>query len=143
MATVFFIFGASFAYKIAFPAAADYLLNLAVEGGLRTLLDAEDYLNLIIMIMIGLGIVFQIPTLSFILGRIGLVTPGMMLKSWRYAIVIIAVIAAVLTPTPDWFNMLMFAGPMAALYFLSIGIVWVFGKPRRREKEVRALAHSE
>src|SRR5262249_40237980 len=135
MGTGLFILGATFAYKIAFPAAADYLLGLAVEGGFRTLLDAEDYLNLIIIIMIGLGIVFQIPTISFVLGRIGLLTPRLMLKTWRYAIVIIAILAAVLTPTADAFNMMVFALPMVALYFISIGIVWIFGKPRRSDEE--------
>lgn len=143
MATVFFFLGATFAYKIGFPAAADYLLGLAEEGGFRTLLDAEDYLNLIIMIMLGAGIVFQIPTVSFLLGRIGLITPGMMLRGWRYAIMLIMVVAAVLTPTPDAANMMMFAGPMIALYFLSIGVVWVFGKPRQRDGEIAALAQTE
>ncbi len=136
MATIFFALGASFAYKIAFPAACDYLLGWAEQGGFRTLLDAEDYLDLIIMIMIGLGIVFQIPTIAFVLGRIGLVTPKLMIRVWRYAVVAIAIIAAVLTPTPDAFNMMMFAAPMLGLYFLSIGIVWIFGKPRRTDEEV-------
>ncbi len=141
MATIFFALGASFAYKIAFPAACDYLLGWATEGGFQTLLDAEEYLNLIIMIMLGLGLVFQIPTIAFILGRIGLLTPGMMLRSWRYAVIGIAIIAAVLTPTPDAVNMIMFAAPMLGLYFLSIGIVWLFGKPRQTDEEVTALAH--
>lgn len=135
MAAVFFALGASFAYKIAFPAACEYLLAWQTDGGFRTLLDAEDYFNLIIMIMLGLGLVFQIPTIAFLLGRIGLVTPGMMLRVWRQAIVAIAIIAAVLTPTPDYFNMLIFMAPMLGLYFLSIGIVWAFGKPRRTDAE--------
>jgi sec-independent protein translocase protein TatC len=143
LASLFFFLGATFAYKIAFPSACDYLLGWAVEGGFRTLLDAEDYLDLIIMIMIGLGVVFQIPTIAFILGRIGLLTPGMMLKAWRHAVVSIAIISALLTPTVDPYNMLMFAAPMLCLYFLSIGIVWLFGKPRRADEEVTALAHSE
>jgi sec-independent protein translocase protein TatC len=143
MAAVFFVLGASFAYKIAFPAACDYLLAWQTDGGFRTLLDAEDYFNLIILIMLGLGLVFQIPTLSFLLGRIGLLTPGMMIRTWRYAVISIAIIAAVLTPTPDAFNMLVFMGPMLGLYFVSIGIVWLFGKPRKSDAEVGALAHSE
>jgi sec-independent protein translocase protein TatC len=143
MGTVFFILGAAFAYKVAFPAACDYLLGLAGKGGFQTLLDAEDYLNLIIMIMLGSGIVFQIPTLSYLLARIGLLTPGMMWRSWRYAIVIIAIISAVLTPTADAINMTIFAAPMVALYFLSIGIVWFFGKQRRKEGETTALATTE
>jgi sec-independent protein translocase protein TatC len=142
MGTVFFILGASFAYKIAFPAACNYLLGLQSEGGFRTLITADDYFDLIIMIMLGLGLVFQIPTISFLLGRIGLVTPRMLLKTWRYAIVIIMIIAAILTPTADAFNMLIFAAPMAGLYLLSIAIVYLFGKPRRTDEEVEALAHT-
>lgn len=136
MGFVFFVLGATFAYKIAFPAAANYLLGLAIEGDFRTLIDADSYFDLITMIMLGLGIVFQIPTVAFILGRIGLITPGMLWKGWRFAIVIIAIVSAVLTPTSDAINMLIFAAPMILLYALSIGIVWIFGKPRRSDDEV-------
>jgi len=135
MSTFFFVTGAAFAYLIAFPAVCDYMLGLAMQGGFRTLLDAEDYLDLIIMIMLGLGIVFQIPTISFVLGRIGLLTPKIMIKAWRYAVVGITIIAAVATPTPDAFNMLMFAAPMLVLYLLSIVIVWLFGKKRQTDEE--------
>jgi sec-independent protein translocase protein TatC len=144
MATLFFALGATFAYKIAFPQACDFLLGWAQEGGFQTLLNAEDYLNLIMIIMLGLGIVFQIPTVSFVLGRIGILTPGMMLKSWRYAIMVIAIVSALVTPTPDATTMIMFAAPMVALYFMSIGIVWFFGKPRSREdEEVTALVRTD
>jgi len=141
MASVFFAIGATFAYKIAFPAACDYLIGLQIEGGFRTLINAEDYLDLILIIMLGLGLVFQIPVIAFILGRVGLITPRMLWKSWRYAIVIIAIAAALLTPTADAMNMMIFAIPMLCLYGLSILIVWIFGKPRRSDSEVAALAH--
>ena len=140
MTGFFFIAGAAFAYYIAFPAACNYLLGLQSSGGFQTLPDAESYFDLIILIMIGLGIVFQIPTVAFLLGRMGLITPKMMLKAWRYAVVSIAIISALLTPTADAFNMILFAAPMLGLYFLSIGIVWLFGKPRRTDEEVTALA---
>jgi sec-independent protein translocase protein TatC len=143
MTGVFFIAGASFAYYIAFPAACNYLLGLQSEGGFKTLPDAESYFDLIIMIMIGLGLVFQIPTVAFVLGRIGLITPRMMLKAWRYAVVIIAIVSALLTPTADAINMTIFAAPMLILYFLSVGIVWFFGKQRRKEQEATALATTE
>ncbi len=143
MTGFFFLAGAAFAYYIAFPAACTYLLGLQSAGGFRTLPDAESYFDLIILIMIGLGIVFQIPTIAFILGRIGLITPRMMWKAWRYAVVFIAIISALLTPTADAFNMILFAAPMLGLYFLSIGIVWIFGKPRRTDEEVTALATTE
>jgi sec-independent protein translocase protein TatC len=143
MTGFFFLAGAAFAYYIAFPAACKYLLGLQVSGGFETLPDAESYFDLIILIMIGLGIVFQIPTVAFVLGRIGLVTPKMMLKTWRYAVVLIAIISAILTPTADPINMMIFAAPMIALYFLSVGIVWIFGKQRRTDEEVTALATTE
>jgi sec-independent protein translocase protein TatC len=143
MTGFFFLAGAAFAYYIAFPAACNYLLGLQTDGGFQTLPDAEQYFDLIILIMIGLGIVFQIPTIAFVLGRIGLITPRMMLKAWRYAIVLIAIISAVLTPTADPLNMTIFAAPMVTLYFLSVGIVWFFGKQRRKEEEATALATTE
>ncbi|HQR32960.1 MAG TPA: twin-arginine translocase subunit TatC [Blastocatellia bacterium] len=138
MSAFFFVLGATFAYKIAFPRACEYLLGLQQSGKFQTLINAEDYFDLIIIIMLGLGVVFQIPSLSFLLGRIGLLTHGMMLKTWRYAIVIILIIAAVLTPTPDPYNLMLFATPMLILYFFSIGIVWVFGKPRQTDEEYAA-----
>ena len=92
------------------------------------------------MIMLGLGVVFQIPALSFLLGRIGLLTSGMVLKTWRYAVDIILIIAALLTPTPDPYNLMIFALPMLGLYFFSIGIVWLFGKPRQTDEEYAATS---
>jgi sec-independent protein translocase protein TatC len=117
MTGFFFISGAAFAYYIAFPAACNYLLGLQTSGGFQTLPDAEQYFDLIILIMIGLGIVFQIPTVAFVLGRIGLITPKMMLKAWRYAVVIIAIISALLTPTADAFNMVLFAARCSSFIF--------------------------
>ncbi len=140
-ASLLFIAGATFAYKVVFPATCDFLLGM--QKGFHSLINANDYFDLVMMIMLGLGIVFQIPTIAFLLGRIGLITPRMLWRVWRHAVVIIAILAAVLTPTPDAFTMLVFAAPMLGLYFLSIGIVWLFGKPRRSDAEVTALAHGK
>ncbi|HKX28542.1 MAG TPA: twin-arginine translocase subunit TatC [Blastocatellia bacterium] len=140
MTGVLFIAGAAFAYYVAFPGACNYLLGLQAAGGFRILPDAESYFDLIILMMIGLGLVFQIPTVAFLLGRLGLITPRMMWKAWRQAVVVIAILSAFLTPTTDAASMTIFAAPMLALYFVSIGIVWLFGKPRRTDQEVIALA---
>ncbi len=134
--TVLFIGGAAFAYYIAFPQACNFLLGW--QEGFQTLLTADDYLDLILLMMLGFGLVFQIPTVAFILGRIGLITAGGLLKIWRYAIVAIMIIAAVVTPTPDPVNMMILAAPMLALYFLSVGVVWIFGKPRQSDEEFAA-----
>jgi len=138
MASVFFLIGCAFAYYIAFPRAANFLLGVATGGNLRPLVTADDYFDLIIMIMLGLGIVFEIPTITFFTSRLGLVSPSMLLKIWRYAVVVIFIVAAVLSPTTDIPNLLVFAAPMLLLYFLSVGIAWVFWRRRRTEKEYLA-----
>lgn len=138
MASVFFLIGCAFAYYIAFPRAANFLLGVATGGNLRPLVTADDYFDLIIMIMLGLGIVFEIPTITLFTSRLGLVSPGLLLKVWRYAVVVIFIVAAVLSPTTDVPNLLVFAAPMLLLYFLSVGIAWVFWRRRRTEKEYLA-----
>jgi sec-independent protein translocase protein TatC len=134
MGSMLFVLGAVFAYKVAFPLACNFLLGW--QEGFQTLLDAEEYLDLILFLMLGLGFVFQIPTISFILGRIGLITPRFLLKYWRHAVVLIVIVAAIATPTPDINNLMVVAIPMWLLYFLSILIVWLFGKKRRSDREV-------
>ncbi|MBI3951824.1 MAG: twin-arginine translocase subunit TatC, partial [Acidobacteria bacterium] len=133
MGTIFFLLGAAFGYKIAFPRAADWLLGLA--SGFRPLIKANEYFDLIIIIMLGLGAVFQIPTITFFLARMGLVTPTKMIRPWRYVIVVIFAVAAVISPTGDIPNLLVFALPMLVLYMFSIGIAWLFGKPRKESDE--------
>jgi len=138
MASGFFLLGCAFAYYIAFPRAANFLLGVAAGGNLRPLVNADDYFDLIIMIMLGLGIVFEIPTVTFFTSRLGLVSPRMLLKVWRYAVIVIFIVAAVLSPTTDVPNLLVFAAPMLLLYFLSVGIAWVFHRNRQTEKEYQA-----
>ncbi|MEO0250240.1 MAG: twin-arginine translocase subunit TatC, partial [candidate division WOR-3 bacterium] len=137
MGSVFFLLGAAFGYYVAFPRAAEWLLELGSE--FRPLLRASDYFDLILIIMVGLGAVFQIPTITFFLARIGVVTPRTLLKPWRYAILGIFALAAVISPTGDIPNMLVFALPMVVLYFFSVGIAWFFGKART-ERSPKAAA---
>lgn len=139
MASLFFLAGCAFAYYIAFPRAANFLLGVAAEGNLRPLVTADEYFDLIMLIMLGLGIVFEIPTLTFITARLGLVTPRLMLRVWRYAIMVIFVIAALLSPTTDVPNLLVFAAPMMLLYFFSVGIAWMFHRKRQTEAEYQAM----
>jgi sec-independent protein translocase protein TatC len=143
MASVFFLIGCAFAYYIAFPRAANFLLGVATGGNLRPLVTADEYFDLIIIIMLGLGVVFEIPTITFFTSRLGLVSPGLLLRIWRYAVVVIFIIAAVLSPTTDVPNLLVFAAPMLLLYFLSVGIAWVFHRRRQTEKEYQASERKE
>jgi sec-independent protein translocase protein TatC len=134
MASACFILGCAFAYYIAFPRAANFLLGVAAAGNLRPLVTADDYFELIMTIMLGLGVVFEIPAVTFFLARLGLVSHRLLLKVWRVAVIVIFIIAAVLSPTTDVPNLLVFAAPMLLLYFISVGIAWVFHKDRRTEE---------
>jgi sec-independent protein translocase protein TatC len=125
-----FIIGAAFAYYIIFPPAAKYLLGLGQD--FRLLLKADDYFDFIILVMLAMGVVFQMPAITYVLSRIGIVSAGLLLKVWKTALIVILVAAAVLSPTNDIPNMMLFAAPMIVLYIVSIFIAWIFGRQRTK-----------
>lgn len=135
MASICFGLGVWFAYEIAFPAACDYLIGLS-EGNFQPLINAHEYFDLILIIMLGLGLVFQIPTVTYFGARLGLITAGTLVRIWRYAVIVIFMVAALISPTADVPNLLVFAAPMLLLYFISIGIAWFFHRKRRTQEEV-------
>jgi sec-independent protein translocase protein TatC len=128
LSSISFVLGAAFAYKIIFPPAAKYLLGLGQD--FRLLLKADDYFDFIIIVMLGMGIVFQMPAITYVLARIGLVTARFLVKIWKTALIVILIAAAVLSPTNDIPNMLLFAAPMIVLYLVSILVAWIFSRPR-------------
>ena len=89
--------------------------------------------------MLGMGVVFQMPAVTYVLARIGLVTAGFMVKIWKTALIVILISAAVLSPTSDIPNMMLFAAPMMVLYVVSIFVAWIFNKPRTHELNVQIL----
>ena len=128
LSSISFVLGAMFAYKVIFPPAAKYLLGLGQD--FRLLLKADDYFDFIIIVMLGMGVVFQMPAITYVLSRIGLVTAKFLIKIWKTALIVILIAAAVLSPTNDIPNMLLFAAPMIALYIVSIFVAWIFSRPR-------------
>jgi sec-independent protein translocase protein TatC len=130
LSTISFVLGAAFAYYILFPPAARYLLGLG--GDFQLLLRATDYFDFITLIMLAMGIIFQMPAISYVLSRIGIISAEFLIKSWKIAFIVILIVAAIVSPTADIPNMMLFAAPMVALYMLSILISWFFG--RRRQK---------
>ena len=128
LSSISFVLGAAFAYYVLFPPAARYLLGLGSE--FQLLLKASDYFDFIVLIMLGMGVVFQMPAITYVLARIGIVTAGFLLRIWKTALIVIMIAAAVLSPTSDIPNMLLFAAPMLVLYFVSILVAWIFNKPR-------------
>lgn len=129
-----FVLGAAFAYYILFPPAVKYLLSLGEN--FRLLLRATDYFDFITLIMLAMGLIFQMPAITYVLARIGLISAGMLVKSWKIAIVVILIVAAVVSPTGDIPNMMLFAAPMMVLYVVSVFIAWFFGKKRTTEAPV-------
>lgn len=128
LSSISFVLGAAFAYYVIFPPAAKYLLGLGTD--FRLLLKANDYFDFIIIVMLGMGVVFQMPAVTYVLARIGLVTAGFLVKIWKTALIVIMISAALLSPTSDIPNMLLFAAPMMVLYLISILVAWIFNKPR-------------
>jgi sec-independent protein translocase protein TatC len=128
LSSVSFVLGAIFAYKIIFPPAAKYLLGLGSD--FRLMLKADDYFDFIIMIMLGMGLIFQMPAVTYVLARIGLVSARFLIRIWKTAVIVILIVAAIVSPTNDIPNMLLFAAPMLALYVVSILVAWIFGQAR-------------
>jgi len=128
LSSIFFVLGVATAYYLIFPPAAKYLLGLGSD--FRLLLKADDYFDFIILLMLGMGGVAQMPAITYVLARMGLVTAGWMVKVWRVAIITILIAAAVISPTNDVPNMLLFAAPMFVLYAISIVVAWICGRKR-------------
>lgn len=134
LSSIAFVGGAAFAYYILFPPAVEYLLGVADD--FQPLLRATDYFDLITLIMLAMGIIFQMPAVTYVLARIGLVSAGFLVRIWKVALIVILIVAAFVSPTGDIPNLMLFALPMIALYIISIAIAWLFGKKRQAEPVV-------
>jgi sec-independent protein translocase protein TatC len=134
-----FTLGGYFGYKIAYPRALDFFIGFS--GQFQPMITVGEYTQLFLSIVLGMGLIFEMPILVFFLAFMGIMTPSFMIKNFRYAILVIFVLAAIVTPTPDIVNMCVFAAPMLALYALSIGVAWmVHPKQRQARKEKQAQA---
>jgi len=135
--TIFFLAGVLFGYLIVFPWACRFFLSMGAD--FQPVIAVDQYFNLALRVLLGIAIVFELPTLVYFLAQFGILTAGWMIRNFKYAVLAIFVIAAVITPTPDWVTQSIVAGPMIALYGLSILIALVVGrgkeKRRRRESE--------
>lgn len=136
LSTISFLIGAAFAYYVLFPPAVTYLLGLGED--FRLFLNASDYFDFIVLIMLAMGFVFQMPAVTYVLSRIGLVNASFLIRHWRISVLIILIAAAVLSPTSDVLNMMLFAAPMAVLYLVSILVAWICARPRTPTDEAQA-----
>jgi len=128
--TVFFLAGAAFAHYVVFPYASNFLTSYGGES-IGVLLTVSQVFSFYSKFILGMGLVFEIPTLVLVLARIGLVTPHFLWSKFKYAVLAIFVIAAIITPTPDVVTQSLLALPMIGLYLLSIGVAWVCGRDQK------------
>ncbi len=126
MATAFFIMGAAFGYYIAFPMYVEFLLNFG--SSFEQMIKINEYFSQLLVVLLGLAAMFELPVIMYLLAKLKLITSAFLIKYLKYAIVLIFILAAVITPTPDIINQSIFAFPTIGLYLLSILIVKVVRK---------------
>jgi len=141
--TVFlFLAGIAFGYFVTLPYMLKFLVSFQGNAGpIAPMITVNEYFDLVLMVLLGLGLVFELPILIFFLSLFGIVTPKFLWHNFRYAVLIIAVVAAIITPTPDAQTMLIFMLPMVLLYFVGIAVsASVVKKKRKREGAEKAGA---
>lgn len=131
--TFFFILGGAFGYYAVFPWACRFFLEVGAD--FNAIITINDYFSLAFRVLLGISVIFELPVLSFLLAKMGIITSKFLIKHFKYAIVLIFVIAAVITPTPDIITQSMFAIPMMLLYLLSVLIAKIVGPKEVKEKE--------
>lgn len=115
-----FILGGLFGYFVAFRFGLTFLLGIGRDIHIQPMVSVTEYFDLFVNVMLGIGLIFELPVLIFFLTLLHIVSPGFLIRHSRYAILIIVIIAAVVTPTPDVFNLMLFAVPMCMLFFVGI-----------------------
>jgi sec-independent protein translocase protein TatC len=121
-----FILGGVFAYFVVFRYGLTFLLGIVKSQGLVSQVPIDIYFNLFVDVVLGVGIIFELPVVIFLMTALGVVTPGFLLRHSRYAILAIFIVAAVVTPSTDVFNLVIFATPMCLLFYLGVLASWLF-----------------
>ncbi len=131
--TLFFLGGGAFAYYVAFPFAVQFLLEVGQE--FQPMITADRYLGFLMTVILGLGLMFELPIVIVLLAKIGLVTPRFLLRKFRWAVLIIVFVAAIVTPTADIFNLSLFAVPALLLYLLGVAAAFLVTGPKKAQTE--------
>lgn len=125
-ASLFFIAGGYFGFRWILPATCGFFIETGKN--FKQVVTIDDYFSFASMIILATGLVFETPILIFFLARLGLVTPAFLMQKAKFAIVLAFIIAAVVTPTPDMVTQTALAVPMIVLYFIGVGVAYMFGK---------------
>jgi sec-independent protein translocase protein TatC len=119
--------GVLFGFFWLLPAAIKFLMGFS-QGVLVPMISVSDYISFVTGLLLGCGLVFEMPVLSYLLAKIGILDDRLLRQYWKYAVVVIFIVAAMITPTPDAFNMCLMALPMLMLYEMSIWVAKFSGK---------------
>jgi len=132
--TGLFVLGGLFGYFVVLRFALTFLIGIGCEIDIQPMITVSSYFSTFVMVELGLGVVFQMPVLIFFLTLLRIVNPSLLLENLRYAILAIFILAAVITPTPDVFNMILFAAPMILLFYVGIGASYLLILKREKGK---------
>ena len=130
MSSIFFVGGAAFSHYQVFPIIWKFFASFQNDV-LTYMPRVEPAFSIYLRLILAMGLTFQLPTIVLFLARMGMITPRFMIKNFKYAVMIIVVLSAVLSPDPGGVGMLAMGGPVVILYIFSIGLAWVFGKKRK------------
>ncbi len=123
--TFFFVLGGAFGYFFVFPWACRFFLEVGQD--FEAIITIHEYFSLAFRVLLGISVIFELPVLVFLLAKLRIISARFLIKYFKYAVVLIFIIAAIITPTPDIVTQSLFAVPMMILYLLSIGIAKVVG----------------
>ena len=131
-----FLVGGAFGYIGVYPNALDFLIGYGTQ--FRPMITITEYTDLFLTIIIGMGVIFELPIIVMFLALMGIVDAGWLWRNLRYSILVIFIIAAIVTPTTDILNMCIFAAPMIVLYLFSIGVAWLVHPKQRKAREAKS-----
>ncbi len=132
--TLFFLLsGVAFGYYVVLPLSLGFLLNFGKEN-IQNVIGIKQYINFVTRSVFFSGMAFELPMVMALLGWLGLVRPKQMLNFWRYAIVLVFILACFVVPTPDPVDQTIVSVPLLGLYFLGIGFAWLLQPSRRKAK---------
>lgn len=142
-ASFFFVLGASFCYWLVFPVGFSFFLAEYESISVAPQIRISEYLTFASRMLLAFGVTFELPVVTFFLARVGMVTHRTLLRVWRYAVVVIFIVAAMLTPGPDVASQLLMATPLLVLYFLSIGVAYMAARPTPAAVPAESAAGSD
>ena len=131
--SILFLLGGIFAYTVGLPMTLNFLTNFG--HAFQEIVTATFYFDFALVVILGCAIIFEIPIVIFFLSVMGITNAHFLLRNLRYAVLIIFIVAAIITPTPDVPTLMVFAAPMLLLYLVGILVAWIFGRKRLKDEE--------